>query len=60
MGLFMIDEKKLLDKLYRWRDDAAKIKEISKSERIKHGLRIEEHLLGDLIERIECGEFEND
>lgn len=56
----MIDEKKLLDKLYRWRDDAAKMKEISKSELMKHGFRIEENLLGDLIERIECGEFEND
>ena len=28
MGLFMIDEKKLLDKIYRWRDDAKKMKDI--------------------------------
>ena len=56
----MIDEKKLLDKLYRWRDDAAKIEEIIKSELMKHSFRIEEDLLCDLIERIECGEFEND
>ena len=56
----MIDEKKLLDKIYRWRDDAKKMKEISNIELIKHGFRAEEYLLGDLIERIECGEFESD
>ena len=60
MGLFMIDEKKLLDTLQRWHDDAEKMKEIAVSDEAKIGYDSEEWVLYTLIDMINNGDFNHD
>ena len=60
MGLFMIDEKKLLDTLQQWHDDAEKMKELAVSNEAKIGYESEEWVLYSLIDRVNNGDFNHD
>ena len=60
MGLFMIDEKKLLDKLQQWHDDASRMKELAVSDEAEIGYESEEWVLYNLIDMINNGDFNCD
>ena len=60
MGLFMIDEKKLLDKLQQWHDDAEKMKYLAVSDESKIGYESEEWVLYTLIDMVNNGDFNCD
>ena len=56
----MIDEKKLLDKLQKWHDDAEEKKELAVSDDAIIGYESEEWVLYILIDMINNGDFNYD
>ena len=56
----MIDEKKLLDKLQQWHDDAEKMKYLAVSDDAIIGYESEEWVLYNLIDMINNGDFNHD